>query len=250
MPQLKVWNGSYWAYVSGSVGTTDYPLSKQSIDFGDTLTIPVGFSYVVGERFTVNGTLIEDGDLVIAGSPIYTGVPPITITGTAISINAATSDLSGSVELATIAETTSGSDTTRAVTPDGLAGSNYGKRVACIKVISETTTLTTGSPMAIMTVPVEINGWNLVTAHASVYTVATSGSTTVMIRNVTSGSDMLTVGIKVPQGLYSSYTVSGSAGAIDTNEDDVATGDRIAVDVDVVGAGTKGLDVMLTFQLP
>jgi len=37
---------------------------------------------------------------------------------------------------------------------------------------------------------------------------------------------------------------------INTSNDDVATGDRIFVDVDVAGTGTKGLDVHLTFSEP
>jgi len=37
---------------------------------------------------------------------------------------------------------------------------------------------------------------------------------------------------------------------IDAANDDVATGDLIAVDVDVAGTGTKGLGVILSFQLP
>ena len=35
---------------------------------------------------------------------------------------------------------------------------------------------------------------------------------------------------------------------IDTGNDDVATGDRIAIDVDVAGTGAKGLGVILTFS--
>jgi hypothetical protein len=37
---------------------------------------------------------------------------------------------------------------------------------------------------------------------------------------------------------------------INTANDGVATGDRIMVDVDVAGTGTKGLVVTLTFQAP
>jgi hypothetical protein len=37
---------------------------------------------------------------------------------------------------------------------------------------------------------------------------------------------------------------------IDATKDDVATGDLLAVDVDVAGTGAKGLGVILSFQLP
>jgi hypothetical protein len=44
-----------------------YPIAKQSIDTGQTLTIPAGYCYVVGPDFTVNGTLIATGDLILVG---------------------------------------------------------------------------------------------------------------------------------------------------------------------------------------
>jgi hypothetical protein len=40
-----------------------------------------------------------------------------------------------------------------------------------------------------------------------------------------------------------------TAAVINTDYDDVATGDLIAIDVDVAGTGAKGLGVILTFSL-
>lgn len=170
-------------------------------------------------------------------------------TGTYAPNTSASTTAQGIVELATIAETETGTDDTRAVTPDGLAGSNFGKRVAHVSVIDNATTLTTGDGKWIFPIPLELNGMNLVGAHAYVDTVSSSGTPTVQIRNVTDSVDMLSTRITIDANEYSSYTAT-TAPVIDTTKDDVATGDRIAVDVDVAGTGTKGLQVILTFQLP
>lgn len=157
--------------------------------------------------------------------------------------------VAGIIEIATAAETTTGTDATRSVSPDGLAGSSYGKRIAVLKCLLDTDALTTGDGKIYFTIPAEITGWNLVSAHAAVYTVSSSGLPTIQIRNVTDSADMLSTRITIDATEFSSYTAT-TAPVIDTTKDDVATGDRIAVDVDVAGTGTKGLDVILTFQLP
>ena len=158
----------------------------------------------------------------------------------------------GKVELATAVETTTGTDATRAVTPDGLAGSDFGKRIYVIGVIEAATALTTGDGKAYRTIPQEFNGMNLVAAHAAVYTVATGETLiAIQIRNVTDSVDMLSTKITLDASEFNSYTAA-TPPVIDTALDDVATGDRIAVDIDAIGNTTSGngLDVILTFQLP
>jgi hypothetical protein len=93
---------------------------------------------------------------------------------------------------------------------------------------------------------------NLVLAHAAVCTVATGATLiTIQIRNVTDSVDMLSTRITIDASEYSSYTAA-TPPVIDTGLDDVATGDRIAVDIDAIGNTTpgNGLDCILTFQLP
>jgi len=53
--------------------------------------------------------------------------------------------------------------------------------------------------------------------------------------------------------LSTKVTISASAyyandGVVNTSNDDVATGDKIFVDVDSAGTGTMGLSVTLTFR--
>ena len=94
-----------------------------------------------------------------------------------------------------------------------------------------------------------MNGMNLVKAHAMVSTVSSSGTPTIQIRNVTDSVDMLSTRITIDASEYTSYTAA-TAPVIDTTKDDVATGDRIAIDVDVAGTGAKGLTIYLAFRLP
>jgi hypothetical protein len=44
--------------------------------------------------------------------------------------------------------------------------------------------------------------------------------------------------------------ITATQPVVDTNADDVATGDILRIDCDVAGTGTKGTDVILVFQTP
>ena len=164
-------------------------------------------------------------------------------------VNAATTSAAGKVELAEASEVTTGTSTSLAVTPDAFAGSVYGKRIIEVKVFDDATELATGDGKAIICIPSELNGYNLVDADAFVTTVSSSGTPTIQIRNVTDSHDMLSTEITIDASEYTSYTAA-TAPVINTSYDDVATGDIIAIDVDGAGTGAKGLGVILTFQLP
>lgn len=109
--------------------------------------------------------------------------------------------------------------------------------------------LTTGDGKLIIIVSDDMDGLNLVDADAYVTTVSSSGLPTVQIRNVTQAADMLTTKITIDASEFSSY-FAATPPVIDTANDDVATGDRIAIDVDVAGTGAKGLGVVLSFANP
>jgi hypothetical protein len=161
-------------------------------------------------------------------------------------VAAASDTAAGKVELATAAETTTGTDATRAVTPDGLAGSDYGKRVVSI-LLNDSTALTTGDGKAYIRVPDECNGYNLVGVRAS--RVAGTGTPLIQIHNVTQAADMLTTRVSIDSGETDSSTAV-TAAVIDTANDDVATGDRLRIDVDDAGTSTTWCEVQLSFQLP
>ena len=175
-------------------------------------------------------------------------VPTLTVTQTFISPGSSTTII-GIVALATSAETTTGTDATKAITPDGLAGSDYGKRIIEVIVIDSATALAVGDGKAYFFIPSELNGYNLVDADACVNTVSSSGLPTIQIANVTDAVDMLSTKITIDVSEKTSYTAATQP-VIDTAKDDVVTGDELRIDLDVAGTGTKGLAVILSFQLP
>lgn len=169
---------------------------------------------------------------------------------------AASTSAAGTIEVATAAETTTGTDATRAVSPDGLAGSDYGKRVVGLLIFDDETDVATGDGAGdfFFRIPSVMNGYNLVAVAAQHQTAGTgSGTTTtdIQIYNVTQAADMLTTKLTIDEDETDSSTAL-TAAVIDTANDDVATGDQIRIDVDAVTSSTapKGLYVELTFQLP
>lgn len=153
----------------------------------------------------------------------------------------------GVVELAIASEVDTGTDATRGVTPDALAGSSiFGVKAVCLQVTAFDANVATGDGQAIFVIPAALNGMNLIRAEAVVYTAGTTNATTVMIRNKTDTQDMLSGAISIASG----GTV-GTVGTINTSFDDVVTNDVIAVDVDSVSTtAPQGLMVVLEFQLP
>jgi len=185
----------------------------------------------------------------------WTGSAQITTVGTLASGDAdaivtdATTTAKGKVELAIASEVNTGTSTALAVTPDALAGSIHGEKMMYIKVLANDTALTTGDGKAYVTIPDSLNGMNLVDADAAVYTVSSSGTPTIQIHNLTDAADMLSTLITIDASEFSSYTAA-TPPVIDGAADDVVTGDRIRIDVDVAGTDTTGLDVILTFATP
>lgn len=115
-----------------------------------------------------------------------------------------------------------------------------------IKVTSDTSNLTAGDGKIFFTIPSSLNGLTIKAAHASLGSVSSSGAVTVQIRNVTDAVDVLSTAITIDQSEFTSYTAA-TPPVINTSNDDVSTGDIIAVDVDGAGSSAAGLSVHLTF---
>lgn len=97
-------------------------------------------------------------------------------------------------------------------------------------------------------IPYQLNGYNLIDALGSVSTSGATNTMDIQIRRKRSGTDndMLSTKITIADAEY--YARDG---VIDTNYDDVATGDLLFIDVDAIHATpAKGLSVALTFELP
>ena len=107
-----------------------------------------------------------------------------------------------------------------------------------------------GDGKFLLTIPEELNGMNLTAVHAAVYTAGTTGTMDIQLRNITDSVDMLSTKITIDSTEVGSDTAATPA-VIDTTKDDVATHDRIAVDIDAVHTtAAKGLVLRLRFELP
>lgn len=191
---------------------------------------------------------------VNAGSQTLTNKDISSSTNT---YRAASTTATGAVELATTAETDTGTDTTRAVTPDGLSGSVYGTKAISVQVLDGATALTTGDGKAYFRIPPALNGMDLISVGASVLAKSTSGNPTIQIArgrqaNATTAhafSDMLSTRITIDANDFDSKDAA-TPPVIDTSTDDILTGDLIRIDVDVAGTGATGLFVTLAFRTP
>jgi len=151
-----------------------------------------------------------------------------------------------SVTYATAWEINTGTETAKAVNPDGLAWSNAFTKTMVITVIDPSADVTTWDGKAYVTVPDCMTGMNLIRAQATVVTAWTTNATTVMVYNLTDTVDMLSWAISI-----ASWGTVGTVWTIDTSNDDVATNDILRIDVDSVSTTEpKGLTVILEFRLP
>ena len=109
--------------------------------------------------------------------------------------------------------------------------------------------ISVGDGKAYLLIPAALGGMDLVAAHAKVITVGTDGTMTIQVRNVTQAVDMLTTKISIDSAESGSDTAATPA-VIDTGNDDVASFDLLAIDVDTIHTtlAAKGLIVTLTFS--
>jgi len=164
----------------------------------------------------------------------------------------ATTEASGMVELATEEEISTGSDAGKAVTPDGLAGSEFGKRNVQLTLLAKDTDAVVGEEVGgyTYTVPSSLDGWKLVEAQASVRVAGTTGTLDLQVHNITQAVDMLSTVITVDSGAVSSYTAAASS-VVNPANNSLTSGDQIRVDVEAIHTTpSKGLAVILTFQKP
>ena len=168
------------------------------------------------------------------------------------SFQEASATVAGIVELAATSEIDTGTDATRAMTPDAFAASDFGTRVEQVVIEDNSTaaTVADGAGDFYYTVPEELNGYNLVAIAVAVGTAGTTGTLDVQIYNLTQTADMLSTVCTVDSAETSSYTAATPA-VIDTANDDVASGDQIRFDVDVIHTTpSQGLAVTMSFQIP
>ena len=206
------------------------------------------------------------GDLIIGGAgPVWTkladvavgsvlisgGVGAVPSWGTAdAAVSASSTTVAGKVELAIASEVNTGTDATRAVSPDSLAGSIFGTKNVILKVMAEATVVTSGDGKMYFTIPVELNGMNLVSVGAHIYTADDAQNMDIDIYNVTAAEDMLSTAMRIESTEVDTIT-SAQPGTIDGTPTAVATGNVIRVDVTTfTGTVGAGLEIRLGFRLP
>jgi hypothetical protein len=111
--------------------------------------------------------------------------------------------------------------------------------------------ITTGDGKAYFRIPPALTGMNLVSCSATLDTAGTGGGFLCQLRRKRAGVDvdMLTTRITIDSAENDSADAAAPP-VINTSNDDVATADRIYIDLDGVPTAAKGLTVTLAFQLP
>jgi hypothetical protein len=171
-------------------------------------------------------------------------------TGAVASYGNASTTEQGIVELAIASEVDTGTSVSLAITPDSLAGSNFGERVVqvCLNGASALTT----SDLAKFRVPSLMDGMNLVGVVANVGLndssgASSSGGVEFSVQNGT--TNMLSTNITIDVSEYDTSTDAHQA-VINTAADHVATGNIINVEVVAAGTGVTYAIVTLVFRLP
>jgi len=159
---------------------------------------------------------------------------------------AASDSVAGIVELATISETSAGTDTTRAITPAGLAGSDFGKRVFSARIVDSGTALD-GTETFVWYVPAEFNGWKIVNIQHHIDTASTSGAITFTAENTTNSTNITSTNYTIDQGETSTNTAA-TPGVIDAANNILATDDKITFGISSPGTGSAGWQLTITLQ--
>ena len=126
-------------------------------------------------------------------------------------------------------------------------------RTLIIKVLPDTIPTYVGNGISAITIPLALNGLVLSAVAgdlgAHVYAAGTTGTTDIMIHNLTAGVDMLTTPITIDSGETDSATAN-AAPVVDTDNNSVATATVLRFDIDAISSGTaaKGLEIRMQFK--
>ena len=121
------------------------------------------------------------------------------------------------------------------------------ERTLIVKCVADGIGPAVGDGITHVVIPSSLNGKNLSSPNAHVYTVGTGGSiTNVQIHNITTGYNMLSTPITIDLNEKDSSTAATPP--VIGGQNDVSTGDVIRIDVDAVATNTLGLEVRMVFS--
>ena len=172
-------------------------------------------------------------------------------------VDIALSNLHKALTYATASNINTGTDTVLPLNSDALAGSVIGTKAFSIEVFGAATSVATGDGKKYIPIPPSLEGMNIISVGAEVFTKSTSGNPTVMIARGRQASattahvfnDMLTTALTIDANDYDSADAT-TAAVIGATYDDLAEGDLLRIDVDTAGTGTQGLWIRFEARLP
>jgi hypothetical protein len=205
---------------------------------------------------------IGNGETAWSNKPLFDSTNPAKIIGArrdhVHDIDNASSTGIGAVELAIASEVDASVDTARAITPDALAGSNFGERCVQISLNGGLAALTTGD-LAKLVIPSAMTGMNLVEVGANVGLNGVTGSSSSGIVaftikkgavGTTGSTSMLSVNLTVDAGEYDSSTAATGAVINSNGTQTVGGGDVVYVGTTGAGTGVIYSNISLVFRQP
>lgn len=212
-------------------------LEGGSFDFGTAAS-------QADDVFLAEGSVVnwDNGDCTLTQTGNSTAFGGCTLTGP--SVDSATSSAVGVSELATPAEVLTGTDTGRAVTPEGAKYIPGQER--CVAASDQSTSITTGNNKVVF--PAYSVAWTVTSVYAILNTVSSSGAVTVDINEdpdrEAAGSGYVGI-LSTKITIDASELSSASATPPVVSDPALAANSLMSVDIDGAGTGAKGLIVCL-----
>jgi hypothetical protein len=136
------------------------------------------------------------------------------------------------------------SGVSRAILPKNIQ--QFENRTLIVKCVADGIAPYVGNGITHVTIPSTLNGKNLYSTAAHVYTVGTGGSiTNVQLHNLTNAQDILSTPITIDLNEKDSSTAATPP--VISGNNGVSTGDVIRIDVDAVATNTLGLEIRMVF---
>ena len=107
----------------------------------------------------------------------------------------------------------------------------FTERTLVVKCVADSIAPTVGNGITHVTIPSTLNGKNLKSAQAHVYTAGTGSLNTIQLHNLTDGQDMLSTPITIDSGETDSSTAATPS--VGSSYVGVSTADVIRIDVSI-----------------
>ena len=135
----------------------------------------------------------------------------------------------------------------RSILPQDILA--FVNRTLIVKCVADGIGPAVGNGITHITIPSTLNGKNLLSVEAHVYTAGTVGSlTNIQIHNLTDAQDILSTPITIDLNEKDSSTAATPP--VISGNNNVSTGDVLRIDVDAVATNTLGLEIRMVFTSP